>query len=850
MSTENCKQELMFDGDSLAISVWKGKYAAKDETHYSQMHRRMAKEFAKIERNYVLQSRKYLSSSHIKALSSRGQDDLLLNEEDVPNEHLLTMLEEEIYAYLKDFKFIIPQGSVMATLGTDDIASLSNCVVLEPPLDSYNSIMYVDTQLTALYRRRCGVGIDISNLRPNMSPVNNAAKYTAGFIPFMKRYSNTTREVAINGRRGALMLSVDINHPDVLDFIRVKRDLTQITGANISVRVNKKFLQAVENNEDYILRFPVDWDIPENFLTPNNSDIITDGMGHYWRKVNAKDVWNEIINSAHICAEPGILFWDNVLQGPDGVYEEYKPLCTNPCGEIPMSEDSCRLSCINLLSFVSKPYTKEATFDMQGFLNTVYYGIKLGDDLVDLEALAITKILKKIERDNEPLHQKQIELKTWLSLQEKGQNGRRIGLGLTAVGDTLAALGMDYGSDESLKFLKDVFHNKMKTELDATIDLSIVRGLPFKGFNPSLENNDFYEMIKEEFPHQYERMKRFGRRNISWSTMAPTGSVSILTRTSSGIEPLFQLYYTRRKKINLGENKKADFIDENGDAWEEYFIIHPQLIEYLKIRNGEDYVKNIHLIKKEELEQVVAESPWANSTANKIPWEKRLEVQAIAQKYTTHSISSTINLPKNTKPEIVSDIYMEANKKKLKGVTVYVDGSRSGILVNEVDNFPSHSAVRRPKITQAESFLIKIRGITYNIFIGFVLNKPYEIFIKTDSTIKDKGTIIKIKKKEYIFKKGDIEIPLTENIPDEYRAITRLVSLNLRHGTKIKYIVEQLLKCDGDIFSFTKSLARVLKKYIPSGEKSTLECEKCGSLNVVFEEGCMICKDCAYSKCN
>ncbi len=849
----------MFNGNQLAIEVWKSKYAIEGEEHYDQMHRRLAKEFARIEKKYTKHYRTYMNIQDILDLSVEGQDNIILNEEEVPEKNIQKYFEDKFYLLLKNFEFIIPGGSVMANLGGKSITSLSNCFVIGQPADSYGGIFEKDEELVQLMKRRGGVGLDISSLRPKGANTTNAARTSTGAVSFMNRYSNSTREVAQEGRRGALMLSMDINYPDVLDFIKVKRDRVSITGANISVKLNNEFMKAVEEDKEYILRYPCD----EKVLYESFKENIThtDGGGYHWRTVSAKKYWNEIVESAHGYAEPGVLFWDNVVDySPDGVYSQYRPVTTNPCGEIPLQAyDSCRLIAVNLLSFVKKPFTKNASFDWHKFYKVVYQGIILSDDLVDLELENIRKIMDKIESDCESNEIKEREYNLWVKIYNTGMNSRRVGLGFTALADTFAALNFNYSSEQSLDCTERIMKVKMQAELDATIDLSILRG-SFEGYDPNKEffieasgevkngRNPFYSMLLREFPSQIIRMNKRGRRNVSWSTVAPTGSVSILTQTSSGIEPLFQPYYIRRRRVN----ENGDYKDKNGDQWKEYFIIHPQILNYLRITCGKEYVENIENISKEDLDKIFEQSPWFNSIANKVDWEKRLKLQAVVQKYTTHSISSTINLPKNITKEVVSDIYFQAWKNNLKGVTVYRDGSRDGILITDKkEDFNYHSAFKRPKVLEAESFIVKIYNEMFNIFIGIYNNKPYEIFIKKDLNVKNKGSIVKVKKKDYIFQSENNEdIQLTENIPDEYKAITRLTSIALRHGVEIKYIVEQLLKCNGDIFSFTKSLSRVLKKYIPNGVKSSQKCEKCGSSDVVFEEGCSSCKNCGYSKCN
>lgn len=848
-----------FNGDELAANVWLSKYADEGETTPDDMHRRMAKEFARIDKHY----QDTTELIKIEDLSEYGF-----------NRKPFT--EESIYELFKDFKHIIPQGSIMESLGTNKIASLSNCWVIESPLDSYADIHRADGDLIFYYKRRGGVGLDISKLRPAGVATNNTAKSSTGATSFMERFSNTTREVAMNGRRGALMITMDIRHPDSLEFIKAKQDTSKITGANISIRLNDGFMQAVENDEDYLLRFPcnvydnndkslkllptIDYntlvEIPES-----QSDGIT-----YVKKIKAKEYWNEIIKAAHGSAEPGVMFWDNVIKyDPAAVYDRYKPISSNPCGEQFLNaNDSCRLMALNLFSFVKNPFTMEAEFDFNDFHNVTYDALRLGDNLIDLEVENIDKIIEKIKNDSEPLEVKQQELRLWEVSKQNALSGRRIGLGITALGDTLAALGLKYDSEEALKTIEQIMFVKMEAELSCTIDLSILRG-KFDGWDrnsefsnyqetdtePTTGNNNFYKFIIDRFPKQFSRMLNYGRRNISWSTVAPTGSVSILTATTSGVEPLFQPYYFRKKKINPGEiGVKVDFVDKNGDSWQEFPVLHSKFKNWLNVHFHLEEGEALHT--EEELIERFKLSPWYGSTANDIDWIKRVEIQSILQRYTTNAISSTINLPKETTLEQVSEIYMEAWKQGLKGITVYRDGSRDGVLTTEASKntlFDTHNAPKRPKELLGEAFISTTGQVEYNVFVGLLDNKPYEIFIDPFTRIKGKGVILKKSKSNYYFKNDTETINITMDINDEQAAITRLVSTSLRHGADIKFIVEQLQKTSGDLFGFTKSLARVLKKYIPDGAKSTIICNECGSSNVVFEEGCSVCKDCGNSKC-
>jgi ribonucleoside-diphosphate reductase alpha chain len=874
--SKNQKLKNYFKGDELASSVWKGKYAIKGETTPDDMHKRMAKEFARIEAEYWKTEK---SSS--KELSAYGKK---RSEEFFRTQGEIEFQEDRIYNLFKDFKYIIPQGSIMTTLGTNQIASLSNCWVIESPLDSYSGIHKTDGDLIYYYKRRGGVGMDISNLRPANTPTNNAAKSSTGAVSFMHRFSNTTREVGMNGRRAALMISIDINHPDVMDFIKIKRDGVSVTGANISIKLNNEFMKAVENDGDYFLRYPCDKDINISYvdgLTRENGvgfdendypkiynklieveDITYNHVyGEYKeyckvKRIKAREYWNEIIKSAKNYAEPGLMYWDNIMNyDPASVYENYKPITSNPCGEqFLQANDSCRLMVHNLYSYVKNPFTVDASFDFELFYQNVYEGTRLGDDLIDLEVEYIQRIIDKIKSDPEPIDIKRQELELWEKSKEICLKGRRTGMGITALGDCLAALNIKYDSDEALAVINVIMDQKMEAELDCTIDLAILRE-PFEAWNNSLEyhevSNDFYRFIRKSYPIQYERLYEYGRRNISWSTIAPCGSVSILTQTTSGCEPLFQPFYMRRKKINPNDkNTRVDFIDQSGDSWQEFFVLHPKFKDWIDfISKGSQDLENI---EKNQLEDYFKSSPWYNSTANDIDWIKRVEIQSILQKYTTNAISSTINLPSTVTEEEVSNIYMEGWKRGLKGQTVYVDGSRSGVLVDinnkqkEITKFEYKDAIKRPRELNAHVH----KGNNYKIIIGLLEDKPYEVFIdESDNKISGMGIIYKKSSGNYFFKKDDITTDISSNMTDEQAAITRLVSTSLRHGTDIKFIVEQLQKTNGDLFSFTKGLARVLKKYIPDGAKSTIKCDNCGSSNVIFEEGCNKCLECGYSKC-
>lgn len=632
-----------FQGDELAATSWMNKYAMKDsesrflESTPEDMHRRLAKAFAVKEKSFS----KPLTEKKRKQLSLYGQSRKPLT-------------EKRIFEYFRHFSAIIPQGSVMAALGNvHTIASLSNCIVLPEIYDSYGGILYTDQQLAQLFKRRCGVGIDISTLRPSGMFVGNAAGTTSGAVSFMERFSNTTREVAQNGRRGALMITMDITHPDIIEFITSKQDLHKITGANISVRISDAFMKAVEGGKKFQLRFPV-----------------TGLKATYTRTVDARELWKTLIRCAYHTAEPGVLYWDRQHRySTSSVYPGFENISTNPCSEIAMQGgDSCRLMAINLYSFVKNPYTAAAQFDYDRFWETVYDAQRLMDDLVELELDAITRILAKIASDPEPLNIRSTEMATWKVIYENGKKGRRTGLGFTALGDTLAALGMSFDSTQALEETEKIMRAKCGAEFESSIDMAIERG-KFTAFDPAIEQtSDFIRMFKKEFPLPYKRMMLHGRRNISISTVAPTGTLSLLTQTSSGIEPVFMTSYMRRRKMNkqLPETQ-ARFTDASGDQWEEFRVLHPGIKRWMEI-TGQTDIRN---------------SPYEGSTAAAIDWRKRIELQQVVQKYTTHSISSTINLPANVPESQVEGIYREAWKKGLKGITIYREGSRSGVLLPE-----------------------------------------------------------------------------------------------------------------------------------------------------------------------
>ncbi|EMY80139.1 ribonucleoside-diphosphate reductase [Psychroflexus gondwanensis ACAM 44] len=824
-----------FNNDELAATTWINKYCLKDkhgnylEKSPDEMHLRMAKEFGRVENKYASTE---TVSEH---LSDYGKNRKPLD-------------ETKIYQLFKDFKYVIPQGSVMFGLGNDQvIASLSNCIVVPSVLDSYGGVCHTDEQLAQLFKRRCGVGVDLSELRPKDALVSNAAGSTTGAVSFMNRFSNTTREVAQNGRRGALMLTMDVKHPDIEDFITIKQDLTKITGANISIRLSDEFMQAVVNDTKFTLQWPIESKDPE-----------------YTKEIDAKDLWDKIITCAHNTAEPGLIFWDRQHHySTSSVYPEFKNSSTNPCSEIAMQGgDSCRLIAVNLFGFVEAPFTKNAKFNFKKFYEVVYETQRLMDDLVDLELEAVERILAKINADPEPEAIKRTEKDLWNLLAETGKKGRRTGLGFTALADAIAALGIKFDTDDALAVVNDIMKTKMTAEFDSSIDMAITRG-QFEVFNRNIEDtSEFVQMMAKEFPEMYERMIEHGRRNISISTVAPTGSLSMLAQVSSGIEPVFLLSYVRRRKVNTNdENSKVDFVDELGDGFEEFTVYHKKYETWMNTTGKSD----------------VAESPYAGATAPEIDWKKRVEMQALVQKYTTHSISSTINLASDVTVDSVGDIYVDSWQKGLKGITVYRDGSRSGILVSTDQKTKEQTitstetlTAKRPDRIEAEIVRFHNDSEKWLAVIGLVDGRPYEIFT---GQMKDafnlpqwveKGWVTKNRNDDgssrydfqYIDSEGyKITIEgLSRSFDKEFWNYAKLISGVLRHGMPIPYVVDlvqNLNLYDDHINTWKNGVARALKRFVPEGtEALDKKCPNCNDPDgLIFEEGCLKCKSCGDSKC-
>ena len=840
-----------FKGDELAASTWRNKYAAEGEQTPDDTHKRLAKEFARVESNYNWKSNIDRAFSN---LSNYG--------------YVRPQLDEEaIYQLFKDFKYIIPGGSVMSGCGTGALVSLSNCFVIGSPKDSYSEIMKTRSQQAQLMKRRGGVGYDLSQLRPRGAKVNNAARSSTGAASFMDVCSDITNEVAQNGRRGALMLSMNINHPDIEEFITKKQDLAKVTGANISVKVTDEFMQAVEKDEDYILRFPVDESVPQGLMIeemPYNELWFFSDDDHpnsFFKKVRARELWNTLMHCAWNTAEPGIMFEGAMHNySPDGVYPDFKMVGTNPCGEIPMGPfDSCRLIHINLASYIVDPFTDKAHIDEELLYMHSYEAMRLADDLVDLEIEAVDKIIDTVKNDTDDT-----EFKLWSRIKETAIRGRRAGLGFTGLADAIAMLGLKYDSDEGINQVEQLMKVMFKGQLDSNIDMAIERGA-FPVWNVRQEfhagwddggsgQNDWFTILCKDYNSEARRMFQHGRRNISWSTVAPTGTVSIMAGTSSGIEPVFLPFYQRKRKC-MSESDRVDYVDKVGEKYTLFTVVHPNLkrwaIETMNYSESEVNEWSLGVWK-----EVWKESPYYSSTAPEIDWRQRVKLQGVVQRYITHSISSTVNLAKETTEEEIADIYIEAWKQGLKGITIYRDGCREGVLtqVEKPKTIEGRQAPKRPKELEADAYLIKAKGEQFIILVGMLESKPYEVFAfrpRNPISFKPhKGVITKVSKMHYSFTSDVFHIDNLElaNENVEENAATLYSSMLLRHGVDIKYIVKTAKKVNDNITSFSSAMCRVLSKYIPNEEIKGEVCPDCGG-TLVREGGCIHCKDCGYSKC-
>ncbi|MDR0659866.1 MAG: adenosylcobalamin-dependent ribonucleoside-diphosphate reductase [Prevotellaceae bacterium] len=821
-----------FKGDELAATVWLSKYALKDsfgniyEKSPEDMHRRLAKEFARIESKYSN-----------------------------------PLTEEEIYEVLENFKYIVPQGGPMTGIGNEyQIASLSNCFVIghQGESDSYGGIMRLDEEQVQLMKRRGGVGHDLSNIRPTGSPVMNSALNSTGIVPFMERYSNSTREVAMDGRRGALMLSLSIKHPDAERFIDAKMETGKVTGANVSVRIDDEFMRCVINGKPYTQQYPVESKNPK-----------------YKIEIDAQQLWKKIIHNAWKSAEPGILFWDTVIREaiPDCYLDlGYKTVSTNPCGEIPLCPyDSCRLIAINLYGYVENPFTNEATFNMPLFKKHVEIAMRLMDDLIDLELEKIDAIINKIAKDPEDDSIKQVERELWEKIKEKAINGRRTGLGITAEGDMLAALGIRYGSEEGIGYAVNIQKTLAVEAYRQSVVMAKERG-PFPIFDAKREaNNPMIMRIAREDEELYEDMVRHGRRNISLLTIAPTGTTSMMTQTTSGIEPVFLPFYKRRRKVNPNDkNVKASFVDEVGDKWEEYFLFHHKFLTWCEANSYDP--EEVKKYGEEQLEELVQKSPYYKASSNDVDWVSKVKMQGKIQKWVDHSISVTVNLPAETTETMVAEVYKTAWESGCKGVTVYRDGSRSGVLVSGKDKKEKENGMpaKRPEALEAEVIRFKNGNEQWIALVGLYNGRPYEIFtglvdddVRSIPRAVTMGKILKVKDAngtrydfQWVDKFGYTNTlgGISHMFNKEYWNYAKLISGVLRNNMPILDVVNLVsgLELDSETINTWKNgVERALKRYIPDGTEAEKgeACGKCGSDALVYQEGCLVCKDCGYSKC-
>lgn len=832
-----------FEGDELAARVWATKYALKDsqgnyfELTPDDMHRRIAREIARIERKYKN-----------------------------------PMDEQLLFDLMSHFRYLVPQGSPMAGIGNNlQVGSLSNCFVIglkgEP--DSYGGIIKIDEEQVQLMKRRGGVGHDLSHLRPKGAEVKNSALTSTGLVPFMERYSNSTREVAQDGRRGALMLTVSVKHPDSEAFVDAKMTEGKITGANVSLKIDDAFMQAAIEGKEYTQQYPIHAEKPK-----------------YTQKINATTFWNKIIHNAWQSAEPGVLFWDTIIREslPD-CYADlgFKTVSTNPCGEIPLCPyDSCRLLAINLYSYVENPFTPNAKFNFSKFKEHVMYAQRMMDDIIDLEMEKIETIIAKIEADPETAEVKATELNLWKKIKDKTSQGRRTGVGTTAEGDMIAAMGLTYGTEEATKFSVEVHKTLALAAYRSSVMLASERGA-FPVFDYKREtNNPFMNRLKEADPELYELMVKYGRRNIACLTIAPTGTTSILTQTTSGIEPVFLPVYKRRRKVNANDKEvRVDFVDESGDAFEEYVVYHPKFITWMNI-NGIEVKDNY---TQEQIDEIVAKSPYYKATSNDVDWLNKVKMQGAVQKWVDHSISVTINLPNDVSEDMVNKLYVEAWKSGCKGCTVYRDGSRSGVLISLKNEKKKTTENAAPSPADENGFVTHKRPIELDAdvvrfqnnkekwiaFIGLIDGKPYEIFTgiaDDDEGIfcpksVSKGKIIKVidenAQKRYDFQfvnkrgfKTTIE-GLSEKFNPEFWNYAKLISGVLRYRMPIAQVLKLVgsLELDNQSINTWKvGVERALKKYLPNGEKASGQtCPNCGQESLVYQEGCLICTNCGTSRC-
>ena len=826
-----------FDGDELAARVWVNKYALKDsfgniyEQSPADMHWRIANEIARIESKYE------------NPLSA-----------------------DQIFELLDHFRYIIPAGSPMTGIGNQfQIASLSNCFVigLDGNSDSYGAIMKIDEEQVQLMKRRGGVGHDLSDIRPKGSPVKNSALTSTGLVPFMERYSNSTREVAQDGRRGALMLSVSIKHPDSEAFIDAKMEEGKITGANVSVKIDDEFMRAVEAEASYEQQFPICGDHPI-----------------FNKTIDAKTLWKKIIHNAWKSAEPGVLFWDTIIREsvPD-CYADlgYKTVSTNPCGEIPLCPyDSCRLLALNLYSYVDNPFTPQATFNFEKFRKHVMVAQRIMDDIIDLEQEKIQAILAKIDSDPQDEETKFTEYSLWKKIDRKCEEGRRTGVGITAEGDMLAAMNLRYGTTEATDFAVQVQRALALAAYRSSVIMAKERGA-FKLFDVNREkDNPFINRLREADPELYEMMKQYGRRNIACLTIAPTGTTSLMTQTTSGIEPVFMAVYKRRRKVNPNDPKvHIDYVDESGDAFEEYIVYHQKFLTWMKA-NGYDVEKNY---TQEELDELLARSPYHKATANDVDWVEKVRMQGAIQKWVDHSISVTVNLPNDITEEVVNEIYITAWKSGCKGCTIYRDGSRSGVMIEvKKKDKPEMPYCKQPEVTETRPESLECDVVRFQnnkekwvAFVGLLDGYPYEIFTGLQDDDEGivlpksvtKGRIIKkacedgTKRYDFQFEnkrgyKTTVE-GLSEKFNKEYWNYAKLISGVLRYRMPVERVIKlvsSLQLGDENINTWKNGVERALKKYIKDGTKASGQiCPNCGHESLIYQEGCLICKNCGASRC-
>ena len=828
-----------FQGDELAARVWVNKYAVKDsfgniyEKSPEDMHWRIANEVARIEAKY-------------------------------PN----ALTSEELFGLLDHFKYIVPQGSPMTGIGNNyQVASLSNCFVIgvDGEADSYGAIFKIDEEQVQLMKRRGGVGHDLSHIRPKGSPVKNSALTSTGLVPFMERYSNSTREVAQDGRRGALMLSVSIKHPDSEAFIDAKMTEGKVTGANVSVKLTDAFMQAAIDGKPFVQQYPIDADEPL-----------------FKKEISATDLWKKIVHNAWKSAEPGVLFWDTIIREsvPD-CYADlgFRTVSTNPCGEIPLCPyDSCRLLAINLYSYVVNPFTPEAYFDFELFKKHVALAQRIMDDIIDLELEKIECILEKIDSDPESMEVKGSERHLWEKIYHKSGLGRRTGVGITAEGDMLAAMGLRYGTEEATEFSEKVHKTIALEAYRSSVNMAKERGA-FEIYDAEREkNNPFINRLKDADPELYEEMRKYGRRNIACLTIAPTGTTSLMTQTTSGIEPVFMPVYKRRRKVNPNDtNVHVDFVDETGDAFEEYIVFHPKFVTWMEAQ-GHNPSKRY---TQEEIDVLVEQSPYYKATSNDVDWLMKVKMQGRIQKWVDHSISVTINLPNNVSEDLVNQLYVEAWRSGCKGCTVYRDGSRAGVLIStkkkdkkeeeECRCKPPQVVEVRPKVLEADVVRFQNNKEKWVAFVGLLDGRPYEIFTglqdDEEGIVLPKsvtsGRIIKSYDedgtKHYDFQfenkrgyKMTIE-GLSEKFNKEYWNYAKLISGVLRWRMPIEQVIKLVgsLQLDSEnINTWKNGVERALKKYVQDGtEAKGVKCPNCGHETLVYQEGCLICKTCGSSRC-